>query len=106
MRAATRSWRWFRAGLRLGTVGLVAAAGTVWVTVLPAQVASAAAFTVTNMTVWIKAVGHVVPPGPPGQGGQFGRTGRQGSGMAGGRVVGHQVDLGPRDAMGTGWVRQ
>ena len=48
MQAPARSRNWIRAGLRLGTASLVAGSGTVWVAVLPAQVASAAVFSVTN----------------------------------------------------------
>lgn len=48
MRASARSWNWIRAGLWLGTASLVAGLGTVSAAVLPAPVANAAAFTVTN----------------------------------------------------------
>src|SRR5271169_2701531 len=48
MQAVGRSRNWVRAGLRLGTAGLVAGLGTVWVAVLPAQVAGAAVFSVTS----------------------------------------------------------
>ncbi len=48
MQARARSRNWIRAGLRLGTASLMAGLGMAWVAVLPAQVASAAVFSVTN----------------------------------------------------------
>jgi hypothetical protein len=58
------------------------------------------------MAVWIQAVSRVVAPGSPGQRGQLGRSGRQCPGVIHRRIIHHQVDLGPRDALGPGRIGQ